>query len=131
MEKVIFTDPDTKEKIEFYVLEETQINGKKFLFVTEEEDGDSEAYILKEIADENDDVVYEMVEDDNELAALGKVFAELMLRQRRNLHADRHERIQQPERRKQTRQQGKKKKAERLKRKPEQRRKQKVRLQRL
>ena len=57
MEKVIFTDPDTKEKIEFYVLEETQINGKKFLFVTEEEDGDSEAYILKEIADENDDVV--------------------------------------------------------------------------
>ena len=78
MEKVIFTDPDTKEKIEFYVLEETQINGKKFLFVTEEEDGDSEAYILKEIADENDDVVYEMVEDDNELAALGKVFAELI-----------------------------------------------------
>ena len=74
MEKVIFTDPDTKEKIEFYVLEETQINGKKFLF----EDGDSEAYILKEIADENDDVVYEMVEDDNELAALGKVFAELI-----------------------------------------------------
>ena len=57
------------------MLEETQIKGKKFLFVTEEEDGDSEAYILKEIADENDDVVYEMVEDDNELAALGKVFA--------------------------------------------------------
>ena len=38
---------------------------------------------------------------------------------------------EQPQRRKQTRQQGKKKKAERLKRKPEQRRKQKVRLQRL
>lgn len=32
MEKVIFTDPDTKEKIEFYVLEETQINGKKISF---------------------------------------------------------------------------------------------------
>ncbi len=33
MEKVIFTDPDTKrEKIEFYVLEETQINGKNFFF---------------------------------------------------------------------------------------------------
>ena len=78
MEKVIFTDPDTKEEIEFYVLEETQINGNKFLFVTEEETGDSDAYILKEIADENDDVVYEMVEDDKELAALGKVFAELI-----------------------------------------------------
>ncbi len=78
MEKVIFTDPDTKEKIEFYVLEETQINGNKFLFVTEEEDGDSDAYILKEIADEKEDAVYEMVEDEKELAALGKVFAELI-----------------------------------------------------
>ena len=78
MEKVIFTDPDTKEEIEFYVLEETQINGNKFLFVTEEDTGYSDAYILKEIADENDDVVYEMVEDDKELAALGKVFAELI-----------------------------------------------------
>ena len=78
MEKVIFTDPDTKEKIEFYVLEETQINGNKFLFVTEEEDGDSDAYILKEIADEKEDAVYEMVEDDTELAAVGKIFAELV-----------------------------------------------------
>ena len=64
MEKVIFTDPDTKEKIEFYVLEETQINGKKFLFVTEEEDGDSEAYILKEVSTKDEEVLYQMVEDD-------------------------------------------------------------------
>ena len=78
MERVFFTDPETGDEIEFYVLEETQINGSKFLFVTEEEDGDSDAYILKEIADENDDIIYEMVEDEKELAALGKVFAELI-----------------------------------------------------
>ena len=60
------------------IRKKNKVHRKKFLFVTEEEDGDSEAYILKEIADENDDVVYEMVEDDNELAALGKVFAELI-----------------------------------------------------
>ena len=78
MEKVIFTDPDTKEQIEFYVLEETQINGNKYLFVTEEEDGDSDAYILKEVADENEDIIYEMVEEEKELTALGKVFAELI-----------------------------------------------------
>ena len=78
MEKVIFTDPETKEQIEFYVLEETQINGNKYLFVTEEEDGDSDAYILKEVADENEEIIYEMVEDEKELAALGKVFAELI-----------------------------------------------------
>jgi len=78
MEKVIFVDPETKENIEFFVVEETQINGTKYLLVTEEEDGDSDAYILEELANDNDDIVYGMVEDDAQLAALGKVFAELI-----------------------------------------------------
>ena len=78
MEKVVFADPETKEDIEFFVVEETQINGKKYLLVTEEEDGDSDAYILEELANDNDDIVYGMVEDDAELTALGKVFAELI-----------------------------------------------------
>ena len=78
MEKVIFVDPETKENIEFFVVEETQINGKKYLLVTEEEDGDSDAYILEELANDNDDIVYGMVEDDERLTALGKVFAELI-----------------------------------------------------
>ena len=78
MEKIIFVDPETKEEIEFFVVEETQINGKKYLLVTEEEDGDSDAYILEELANDNDDIVYGMVEDDERLAALGKVFAELI-----------------------------------------------------
>ena len=78
MEKVVFVDPETKEEIEFFVVEETQINGKKYLLVTEEEDGDSDAYILEELANDNDDIVYGMVEDDAQLAALGKVFAELI-----------------------------------------------------
>ena len=78
MEKVVFTDPETKENIEFFVVEETQINGKKYLLVTEEEDGDSDAYILEELANDNDDIVYGMVEDDAKLSALAKVFAELI-----------------------------------------------------
>ena len=78
MEKVVFVDPETKENIDFYVVEETQINGKKYLLVTEEEDGDSDAYILEELANDKDDIVYGMVEDDAQLAALGKVFAELI-----------------------------------------------------
>ena len=78
MEKVVFVDPETKENIEFFVVEETQINGKKYLLVTEEEDGDSDAYILEELANDKDDIVYGMVEDDERLTALGKVFAELI-----------------------------------------------------
>ena len=77
MEKVVFVDPETKENIDFFVVEETQINGKKYLLVTEE-DGDSDAYILEELANDKDDIVYGMVEDDAKLAALGKVFAELI-----------------------------------------------------
>lgn len=78
MEKVIFIDPETKENVEFFVVEETQVNGMRYLFVTEEEEDDCDAYILKEVAAEADDVVYEMVEDDTELAAVGKIFAELI-----------------------------------------------------
>ena len=78
MEKVIFIDPETKENIEFFVVEETKVNGMRYLFVTEEEEDDCDAYILKEVADEKDEVVYEMVEDDTELAAVGKIFAELI-----------------------------------------------------
>lgn len=78
MEKVVFIDPETKENVEFFVVEETQVNGMRYLFVTEEEEDDCDAYILKEVASEDDDVVYEMVEDDTELAAVAKIFAELI-----------------------------------------------------
>ena len=78
MEKVKFTDPDTQEVIEFTVEEETQLNGNKYLLVSEDvEDGTINAYILKEIVDQNEEVLYEMVEDDVEFMALAKLFSEL------------------------------------------------------
>lgn len=78
MDKVKFIDPGTKEEAEFYVEEETQVNGTRYLLVTEEEDGDCEAYLLKEVESGQEEAVYEMVEDDMELSAVGKVFAELI-----------------------------------------------------
>lgn len=78
MEKVKFVDPETKEEIELFVEEETQINGTRYLFVTEEEEGDCDAYILKEVASRDEEALYEMIEDDAELAAIGKIFAELL-----------------------------------------------------
>ena len=36
-----------------------------------------EAYILKEIKTQDEEVFYEMVDDDTEFAALAKIFAEL------------------------------------------------------
>ena len=78
MEKIKFTDPQTEEVVEFAVEEETQLNGIKYLLVSDgNETGDSEAYILKELKSQDEEVLYEMVDDDTEFAAIAKVFAEL------------------------------------------------------
>ena len=78
METVKFTDPETQEIVEFVVEDETQLNGNKYLLVSEDtEDGTLDAYILKEVVDENDEVLYEVVEDEVEFYALAKVFNEL------------------------------------------------------
>ena len=78
MEKVKFTDPETQEIVEFVVEEETQLNGVKYLMVSEDtEDGTLDAYILKEIKDENEEVTYQVVEDEVEFLALARIFTEL------------------------------------------------------
>lgn len=79
MEKVHFTDPDTQESAEFYVLEQTTIRGMNYLLVTVDEEGDSDAFVLREVTNEDDqNTIYEMVGDDKELEAIAKVFVELM-----------------------------------------------------
>lgn len=80
MEKITFA-LDTGEVVDFAVLEETKINGMSYLLVTESEDekDDAEAYILKKIAEEEQEqILYEMVEDEKELEYVSKIFAELL-----------------------------------------------------
>lgn len=78
METVRFTDPDTQEVVEFVVEEETQLNGNKYLLVSEtSEELVFDAYILKEIKDENDEITYQVVEDEVEFMALARIFTEL------------------------------------------------------
>ena len=63
----------------FYVLEQTTIGGRHYILVTEEEEGDSDALILKEISDEKGtESTYEIVEDDTELSAVAAVFENLL-----------------------------------------------------
>lgn len=78
MEKIVFT-LETNEKAEFYVLEQTKLFGSQYILVTEEEEGDSDALILKEISGEkNGDNVYEVVEEETELQAVAAVFENLL-----------------------------------------------------
>lgn len=77
--KVTFTG-EKNEQAEFYVLEQTQLNGNNYLLVTdsnEQEDDDITAYILKETKTDEEESVYELVENEEELALIAKVFEEL------------------------------------------------------
>ena len=79
MEKIIFTFEDTNEKVEFFVLEQTKVNGNTYILVTDSEDDEAECLILKDTsAAEDSDSVYEIVEDDDELSGVLKVFEELL-----------------------------------------------------
>lgn len=80
MEKLEFID-ENGGKIEFFIVDETRINGINYLLVSDSdsEDEEAEAYILKDVSDAaSEEAVYEFVEEDSELEAVGKVFSELM-----------------------------------------------------
>ena len=78
MEKIIFVSEDMKE-IEFFVLEQTKLNGVSYILVTDSEEGDADCWIMKDVAAEDDvESVYDMVEDDDELNAISKIFEELL-----------------------------------------------------
>lgn len=79
MEKIEFTFDDADEAVEFYVLEQTKINGSTYILVTDSEEDDAECLIMKEVSlGEDEDCIYEIVEDDMELKAVSGVFEELL-----------------------------------------------------
>ncbi|MCD8015051.1 MAG: DUF1292 domain-containing protein [Lachnospiraceae bacterium] len=81
MNKIEFCPVEGGETVWFSVLEETRINGISYLLVTETEDEeeDAEVYILKDTSKDGEaDALYEFVEDDGELTAVSKIFAELL-----------------------------------------------------
>lgn len=79
MEKVRFSFGDGSGEDEFYVLEETKINGAAYILVTDSPEDDGQCLILKETgAPDKEECLYEIVEDETELLAVSKVFEELL-----------------------------------------------------
>lgn len=79
MEKIKFMLDDGDSSVDFFVLEETKINGVSYILVTDSEDEDGECMILKDTSlPEEKESVYQVVEDDVELKAVAKVFGELL-----------------------------------------------------
>lgn len=78
LEKITF-NPEGEDPVEFYVLEQTRIGGSNYILVTDFEDGDGEALILKDISkDGEEDSVFTIVSDDEELNAVAGVFENMM-----------------------------------------------------
>lgn len=76
--RVVNFTTDNGEEIPFFVVEETKIAGENYLLVTDSEDDEADAYILKEISENTEENFYEMLEDDEKINAISKVFAELL-----------------------------------------------------
>ncbi|MCR4892048.1 MAG: DUF1292 domain-containing protein [Lachnospiraceae bacterium] len=68
MDKVAFT-LDNGEEQDFYVIGKADVEDVSYILVAEEEEGDSDALILKDVSRDktSEEAVYEMVDDEREL----------------------------------------------------------------
>lgn len=78
MEKIVFR-PDGEEAVEFFVLEQTKIGGVDYILVTDTEENDGEALILRDMSRPGEaEALYEIVTDDDELKAVAGVFGNML-----------------------------------------------------
>lgn len=78
LEKIMF-QPEGEEPVAFYVLEQTRIGGINYILVTEEEEGDGEALILRDSSEDGDEEsVFTIVSDEEELDAVAGVFQSML-----------------------------------------------------
>ena len=78
MEKIRFVEEDGTET-EFFVEEQTRMNGYNYLLVTDSQDDEAQAYILKHLSKDTDpQASYVMLEDDREFEVISRLFADML-----------------------------------------------------
>ncbi len=81
MDKLTFTSDDG-EKQEYFIIAGAEADGTEYLLVSEENEEDAEAFILKYITEKNSDgeeeSVYEMVTDEDEIAKVIPAFESVL-----------------------------------------------------
>lgn len=78
LEKITF-NADGEDPVDFYVLEQTRIGGVNYILVTDFEEGDGEALILKDLSSDGEaESVFTIVSDEQELNAVSGVFADML-----------------------------------------------------
>ena len=76
-EQMVFTNDLGEEEV-FYVQAATVLGGVHYILVTETEDLAGDAYIMKQSAETEEEITFDMVDDEDELDALADVFEELI-----------------------------------------------------
>lgn len=78
LEKVTF-NPEGEDPVEFYVVEQTRIGGFNYILVSDSQEGDGEALILKDLSkDGEEESVFTIVSQEDELAAVAGVFEDML-----------------------------------------------------
>ena len=78
MEKIRFQLADGTVE-EFFIEEQTRIGGVSYLLVSDSMEDEASAYILKDVSMDTDpEACYEMLEDEDELQAVYKVFEQML-----------------------------------------------------
>ena len=81
MHKITFR-PDDGAPVDFFILAQTIRNGKTYILVTDSEEGDGDALILRNDTPEQDaeeeEALFVLVEDDDELSACAEIFEKLL-----------------------------------------------------
>lgn len=68
-----------ERKQNFFVEEQTRMNGYNYLLVTDSQDDEAQAYILKDLSKDTDpQASYVMVEDDREFEVISRLFADML-----------------------------------------------------
>lgn len=76
-EQMVFTNDLGEEEV-FFVQAVTVLGGVNYILVTETEDLAGDAYILKQSEETGEEIIFDMVDDEDELDALADIFEELI-----------------------------------------------------
>ena len=76
--RIILTADDGTE-LELFAEEETKLNGTTYLLASDSREGDAQAYILKDMSDEESpEAGFVIVDDGQELEAVAGIFREML-----------------------------------------------------
>ncbi|TAH68019.1 MAG: DUF1292 domain-containing protein [Anaerolineaceae bacterium] len=77
-DEITFTTDDNEEVV-FQVIEQTRLGGVDYLLVCTRDGDEEEALILKDVSKDTDmEAIYDIVDDDMELAMASEIFSELL-----------------------------------------------------